>query len=112
MNHRPLRVGKLIREELGKIVLKEIEFPAGAFVTITEAEVDRKLEKARVGVSVIPTGAAVEVLTMLGENVPRLQRLLLKKINIKPMPKIYFEMDRGPENAAAVEKLLIEDNNK
>jgi len=32
---------------------------------------------------------------------------LLKKINIKPMPRLIFEIDRGLEHAANVEKALL-----
>ena len=107
MDRRPLRVQKLVREELSKIILRELEF-GEVLVTITEVAVDKKLEMAKVGVSVMPIGAAAKVLKTLGDSAPRLQYLLMKKINIKPMPRIYFELDRGPENAAAVEKALLE----
>ena len=103
---------KLIREELGKIILKEIEFPVGSLATVLDVAVDKKLELAKVRVSALPSSAAADILARLGKAAGRLQYLLMKKINIKPMPRIYFELDRGPENAAAVEKLLIEDNNK
>ena len=107
MNHRSSRVSKLIRTELSKIILKEVEFP-GTLVTITEVEIDKKLESARVMVSVIPAKSSAGVLRELGKAAGHLQYLLLKKINIKPMPRIIFDLDRGPENAAAVEKALLE----
>ncbi len=107
MNYRPLRVQKLIREELSKIIIRELEF-GGALATITEVTVDKKLETAEVSVSVMPAGAAAKVLKTLTANTPRLQHLLMKKINIKPMPRIHFEIDYGLENAAIVEKRLLE----
>jgi ribosome-binding factor A len=106
MDRRPLRVQKLVREELSKIILRELEFP-GALVTITEVVVDKKLGMARVKVSVLPADKANEVLKILEKNSGMLQHLLLRKINIKPMPRIRFEIDRGPENAARVEKALL-----
>ncbi|MEK7077132.1 MAG: 30S ribosome-binding factor RbfA [Patescibacteria group bacterium] len=111
MDHRPERVGKLIREELSLIILKELEFP-GALLTITEVEVNSKLEHAVVRVSVIPSERAEEALNKLQESRGRLQHLLFKKINIRPMPKIDFRIDRGPENAANVEKLLFKKDDK
>ncbi len=106
MDRRPLRVQKLVREELSKIILRELEF-GRALVTITEAEVDKKLEKAKVKVSVLPADAAERAFKTLEKNTARLQYLLTKKINIKPMPWISFEIDHGLENAAAVEKALL-----
>lgn len=106
MNYRSLRVGKLIKEELSKIILKEIEAP-DALLTITEVEVSKKLDTAKVKVSVLPSEKSAEVFKILSKACRELQRILMKKINIKPMPKIKFEIDRGPENAAAVEKQLL-----
>jgi ribosome-binding factor A len=112
MNHRQERVQSLIQIELSKIIVREIEFPEGALATITGVEADKKLEWAKVLVSVIPSSAAAEAMRLLTKSAGELQYLLMKKINIKPMPRIRFELDRGPENAAVVEKLLIEDDNK
>jgi ribosome-binding factor A len=110
MNFRSERVSKLIREELSKMILREVEFPALA--TITEVEVDKKLEGARVKVSVIPASGEKAVLAELEKRADSLQYLLLRKINIKPMPRISFVLDHGFENAAKVEKLLGEDTIK
>ncbi len=100
------RVQKLIREELAKILIREMEFD-NALVTITEVEVDKKLEHAEVRVSVIPSEAALHVLSVLKGYTGKLQFLLMKKINIKPMPQIAFALDLGPENAANVEKVIL-----
>ncbi len=110
MNYRPLRVGKLIREELSALILRELEFP-GALVTLMEVEVDKKLGLAKVEVSVVPSARAGEALAILNDNRSRLQHALLRKINIKPMPQLRFAIDRGPENAARVEKNLLEEDN-
>ena len=108
---RAERVQKLIREELAKLIVREMEFP-GALVTITEVEVDKKLEHAKVNVSVIPSEKAAHAIAALDRSTGALQHLLMKKINIKPMPRIAFALDRGPEHAAVVEKLLEDDTMK
>ncbi|HEY4475329.1 MAG TPA: ribosome-binding factor A [Candidatus Paceibacterota bacterium] len=108
--YRSDRVSSLIEKELGMLLIKEIETP-GALITITAVEVQRKMERAVVKFSVIPSEKAPEVLKILGKAAGRLQFMLSRKLNIKPMPKIVFEIDRGPENAAQVEKALLSDNN-
>ncbi len=107
MNHRPLRVGQLIRDELAKLILREMEFD-GALVTVTEVAVDKKLTAATVKVSVIPSEKSAEVLKELVVSQGRLQHELNFKLNIKPMPFIRFQIDRGIENAAKVERDLLE----
>lgn len=109
MNHRPLRVANLIQEELGKLILREVNF-GNALVTITDVVIEHKLETATVKVSVIPEAKEGDALDLLNRSAGQLQYLLLRKINIYPMPRIHFEIDRGVENAAKVEKLLLGDN--
>ncbi len=106
MNHRPLRVSNLIRDELSNLLLREVETP-GALLTITEVDVDPKLDGAKVKVSVLPAGKALGALAELKRRRGELQHLLNHKLNIKPMPRIDFELDRGPEKAADIEKILL-----
>lgn len=106
MKHRPERVQSLIQAELGKLLLKEVEFPA--LVTITSVEVQKKLDIARVRLSVVPSSFNKEALAIVERSQGELQHLLMKKLNIKPMPKIMFEIDRGSENAANIEKILLD----
>ena len=96
----------LIQEELSKLLIAEIEIPS-VLLTITEVVVTKKLDHARVKVSVIPEKKAEEVLRVLQKSKYTLQRELLYKLNIKPMPLIEFEIDHGVENAARVEKHLL-----
>lgn len=103
---RAERVGSLIQRELNKILLKEIEIP-GALITITNVDVSSDLERAIIKFSVYPSNKAKDVFKILEKNCRHLQYFLMKKINIKPMPKISFKIDYGPEKAARVEKALL-----
>lgn len=106
MNYRPERVQNLIQVELGKLLLREVEFPA--LVTITGVEVNKKLDIARVKLSILPSSLDKESLAIAEKAQRELQHLLMKKINIRPMPKIKFEIDYGSENAARVEKYFLD----
>jgi ribosome-binding factor A len=106
--HRPQRMGSLIREELGMIMQRDLEF-SGALVTLTEAEVNDKLEQAVVRFSVLPSEKSERVLEILNKRKRDLQFKLGRKLNIRPMPEIFFKIDHGLKNAADVEKALLED---
>lgn len=111
MNHRPARVASLIQEELSAMLVRDLEFP-GALVTISEIVVTKKLDFARVEVSVLPADKETEVLNTLVAAQRELQFKLGRKLNIRPMPSLRFEIDHGIENAAQVEKRLLEEENK
>jgi ribosome-binding factor A len=96
----------LLREHVSELIIREVDF-AGALVTVTDVEIDKKLEHAKVKVSVIPGDRDLAVIRELDKQAPHLQHLLMKKINIKPMPRIAFVVDHGYENAAQVEKRLM-----
>ena len=107
MNYRNLRVANLIRDELSAIILRELEFP-GALVTLTDVKIDKKLELATIKASVLPAQKEKEALQTLANEQGRLQHLLSRKLNIKPMPRIRFELDPGPAKAANIEKILLD----
>ncbi len=129
MGHRPEQVSNLIKEELSEIISREIEFP-DLLVTITEVEVDKKLSEAVISFSVLsmcggcpmanqchsqenePPKDFEIALKILEKNRRHLQYLLMKKINIKPMPQIRFKVDKGLEKAAEIEKILLDDKMK
>lgn len=107
--HRPLRVQSLLQRELAGIIMREVDFPAGVLVTVSDIILSsKKMEEAKVMVSVLPSEAADGVIKTLEKERGLLQHLLNKKMNIKPMPHIIFYHDRGLEHAALVEKLLME----
>ena len=104
---RHQRVESLIREELDQIFLKELEFP-GTLVTVTEVAVQKDLDYANVKISVIPGDKSEAVINILEKRKQHFRRLLLKKINIKPMPEIRFIIDVGLGKAAELEKTFLE----
>jgi ribosome-binding factor A len=111
VNFRPERVGKLISNELSKLLQKELEFD-GALVTITHVDIDKKIDQASVGVSVIPKEKELDVINTLSNSAGQLQHKLKHHLNIKPMPHLIFRIDNGSEHAARIEKLLLDEKPK
>ncbi len=103
---RHQRVTSVIQEHLNGVILREMEFD-GALVTVTEVEVQKDLDYANIYVSVIPDDRSEDVLQKLNGSRGYLRHILLKKINIKPMPEIRFLLDRGTSRAAELEKTFL-----
>ena len=110
-HHRPQRISSLLREELNKLILRYIEMPVGSLVTITEIKVLDDLSEAIVKFSTIPSEKSEEALKILDKAKFDLQYKLLKKMRIKNVPKLSFQIDHGMEHAAKIEKALMEEKN-
>jgi len=90
----------LIRDELSLILLKEFEFPA--LVTLVRVNIDSDFKLAKIKIKIIPKDLKMnlvnqkkmelKILKELNENKEKLFKILLKKLNLKPLPKIVFEI--------------------
>jgi ribosome-binding factor A len=89
---RDLKIASVIQEELAKILARDF-FVEGALVTVMNVVLDDDLLHARVKIGIIPYEKGPEVFEALEKSRREFQHKLLKKINIKPMPQIKFELE-------------------
>lgn len=107
MKFRKERLNSVLRDELSKIIQKEIEFPAGVLATITEVDTAPDWSEAKVGVAVFPSDKSAETLKILNGQASHFYSLVFKKLKIYSVPKIKFVYDPGSENAARVEEISL-----
>ena len=108
MKYRKERLNELIKEELGKFSLKELDFE-NSIVTIMSVEVSDDLLNAKVKINIMPSSKLNEISDILRKNRRRLEHFLMKKISIKQIPKLSFEINEHPEREEEVEKIFIKD---
>ena len=106
--YRDERLISLFREELNKLVERHLEAPVGSLVTLTQIDIYNGGASARVGVSVIPGKFVKGVLKNLNGFSSELHHKLVRAMNIRTVPKPEFYADTGAENAAKLEKIVIE----
>ena len=106
MTQRILKVNKLIKQEIGKIILSEINFPADVMVTVIKAEVSKDLRYADVFISVLPFEKNEEIQGLLKENIYDIQKVLNKKLFMKPLPRVRFYIDESGEYVGKIDKLI------
>ena len=118
-NHRMLRVGELIKQNLGQIFLKnEAKIPSfnTNLITITEVKMSSDLKSARayvIPLGGIEMGKTVSTLTEFSHLV---RKALSKKLDIKFLPRLSFVEDNSFEYAEKIERLIKknkeDENNK
>lgn len=106
MSYRLAKVNQVIKEELSKIILRELEFGEGVFLTVTGVDTAKNLLYTIVRVSVFPEKETAKVFKILEKNVWHLQQLLNKRLKMRPVPKIKFRVEKKTIEAARVEELL------
>ncbi len=89
--YRNLKAGALIEIELGKMFARDFNFE-GALVTILGVDVDEKLLHANVRLGIIPFEKGPGVYGMLTRHAADLHHQLVRKLNIKPVPFLKFEI--------------------
>ena len=108
-SQRQLRVGELIKQSLGQILLRD-EAKVPGFetknITVTEVRMSQDLKNAKA--YVIPLGGkdtekAVNILTEFSHLI---RKALSKKINMKFLPKVYFVGDKSFDYAEKIERLI------
>ena len=106
--NRISRVNTLMKKELGQILLREIEAPEGAFMTLTRVDASPNLQQAKVYISVMPEDKANVVLKMLSQNIYDVQQILNERLKMRPVPKIKWVLETGTSEAQRIEELLDE----
>lgn len=105
MTNRILKINEVIKQELGKIIQGDIEIAKDTLITITRVRALPNLSQAFVYISVIKRDEE-EILSILKKRIYHIQQHLNKRLNMRPIPKIVFKLEKETEKAARVEKLL------
>ncbi|MDP3954121.1 MAG: 30S ribosome-binding factor RbfA [bacterium] len=100
------RVNELLKEELGLIIKEEVDFEDDMLITVIGVDVSPTLEHANVRVSVFPEDKIDSALGSLKDKIYDIQQRLNRRLIMRKVPKIRFEIDRTEEHASRVEELL------
>ena len=106
MSKRIPRLNELLKEELGKILLKEGNFPKGVLVTITRVETLADLSEAKVWVSIFPEDKGKKIIENLNKRIYFLQQKINKILRMRIVPKIRFQIETKTKEAAKIEEIL------
>ena len=108
-NRRPDQVAETVRQVIADVLLTELRDPRIGFVTVTGVQVTNDLSVATVRVSVMGEPAEREAaLQGLESAAGFLRGRVGKALTTRIVPELRFELDRGLEHAARINKILGE----
>lgn len=110
MSNRIQKINELLKEEVAKIIFKEIENPELELLTVTKAEISSDLKKATIWVTSLKDVSPVRLLNILNgkRTLFLIQKFLAKTLTLKFIPKIEFKIDTSYEDIQKIENLLKE----
>jgi len=112
MTDRIDKINELIKQELGKIILKEVDMPRDILVTITRADTAPDLQRSTIYVTTLPEQKKQEVIRELDINTFYIQKALNRKLHLKQIPKIEFKIDKQAFAEQKVFELLGKNKQK
>ena len=106
MKNRIQRVNHLIKEEISKVIIKEVEFPPDFLVTVSRVDISPNLNEGKVFISVLPEKGGPKIINILNQNIYNLQQKINQRLNMRPIPRLIFVEEKETAKAAKIEKIL------
>ena len=107
------RISAEVARELDRIVRDEVRDPRiGGTWSIVRAEVTRDLRYCKVRVSVLEPEKRKDMMAALKSAAGFIRRELGRRVELRYVPELIFEMDTNIEYAARIQKLLREDEGR
>ncbi len=105
--HRLEKVSRAIKQAASEIILYHLRDPRLGFVTVTRVETSRDLKYAKVHVSVMGESAdAKKTLQGLRHARGYIQVELSKRVPMRYVPEISFELDESVKKSIDLARLL------
>ena len=106
-NWRVERVAELLKQEISRILLHELQDPRMGFVTVTRVTLSGDLQHAKVYVSVLG-GEVDERKTMAGLARARgyVQAAMSGRLRLRRLPALSFHLDPGVRRSLRVSRIL------
>jgi len=106
-SRRPDQVAGTIRQVIADALTREVRDPRVGFVTVTGVLVTNDLSHARVMVSIPGDDSEKsKALQGLQSAAGFLRTRAARALTTRTVPELHFELDKGMEHAARIEKLL------
>jgi len=103
------RINELLREEIAVMVRDEVRDPRVGLVTVTAVETSPELDHAKVYVTTLgDDDERSEAVAGLRSAAPFIRSQLSKRLHLRRIPELHFEIDRMLDEAMRIEALLRE----
>lgn len=108
-SRRMHRVDELLKEEIARVIRRDVADPRVGFATVMDVETSPDLRHARVYVSVLgEEDRKAETIEALRRASGFVRARVGDAVTLKYLPELRFELDRTLERAARIDELIDE----
>ncbi len=104
--HRSDRVSAQLRRELGTLVHEAVRNHGLPSVSVSDVEVTRDLEHAKIFVTALQPERANEAMKALKELAPEIRYQLAQSIKMRHVPELHFQYDESFDRGERIDNLL------
>ena len=104
--HRTDRVSAQLRRELGTIVHEAVRNHGLPSVSVSDVEVTRDMEHAKIFITALQPERAKEAMKALKELVPEIRYQLAQSVKMRRVPELHFHYDESVDRGERIENLL------
>ena len=104
--HRSDRVSAQLRRELGTLVHEAVRNHGLPSVSVSDVEVTRDLEHAKIFVTALQPERAKEAMKALKELVPEIRYQLAQSVKMRHVPELHFQYDESFDRGERIDNLL------
>ncbi|MDR0787973.1 MAG: 30S ribosome-binding factor RbfA [Gemmatimonadota bacterium] len=106
---RTARINEQLREEISLLIRSDVNDPRVSVATITGVETSPELDHAKVWITALgDEDGKTEALAGLRSAAAFIRAQLGRRLHIRRIPELHFEIDRRLENAMHIASLLRE----
>lgn len=104
---RILQINRFLQKEIAQIIEEELDL-RDDFITVSTVQTDPNLKEAKVYIASLSKDPkeVQAIIAKLQNYQGKFQRILIKKINLKRLPKLIFLAETDSEKGDRMEELL------
>lgn len=107
-SRRQKRVASLIKEEVSRLFIEEIQSSFSGLITVTRVEMTGDLKTAHIYLSIYGGEQEEAILELLDKKKGFLRKSIASKVKLKYNPMLIFSTDPSPEYQSRIDRLLDE----
>jgi ribosome-binding factor A len=104
--HRSDRVSAQLRRELGTLVHEAVRNHGLPSVSVSDVEVTRDLEHAKIFVTALQPERATEAMKALKALAPEIRYQLAQSVKMRHVPELHFQYDESFDRGERIDNLL------